>query len=199
MKKIFLIIENLFWNIRCQYNFWLHGPYGLSKVVEKIPFRYLIMYLEKYGATIGKNCTFERGINIHRPFGKKPFENLILGNNVYLGHNTLIDLSEKVIIKDDVIIASRCQIWTHASFYNLENMENNIYGENHGDIIIDKGAIIYSNSIITHGIKIGKFSTIGANSLIIKNVPEYQFWSGVPAIYINERKNPNSLRTHVKK
>lgn len=111
MKNLFWFFESILWSIRCSYNFWLHGPYGLAKVIERIPFRYLVKFLRKYGATIGNDCRFERGLNLHRALGKKPFENLIIGNGVYLGHSTLIDLTEKVEIKDKVIIASRCQIW----------------------------------------------------------------------------------------
>ncbi|MGC9375621.1 MAG: acyltransferase [Bacteroidales bacterium] len=180
MKNIFWFIEDLVWNVRCSYNLWLHGPYGLSKVIEKIPFRFLIKYLRKYGATVGEDCRFERGLNIHRPLGKKPFENLIIGNNVYLGHNTLIDLSRKVILKDRVIFASRCQIWTHASYYEGNTIENHQYGEHYGDVIINEGALIYSNTVITHGNEIGKFAVIGANSLVNKSIPENEFWGGVP-------------------
>lgn len=180
MKTLFWYLEDINWNFRCSYNLWLHGPYGLSKVIEKIPFRYLVKYLRKYGATIGENCRFERGLNIHRPLGKQPFENLIISDNVYLGHNTLIDLSRKVIIKDNVIIASRCQIWTHASAFVGDSLANYKYSENFGEVQIKEGAMIYSNVVITHSSIIGKFSKTGANSLINKSIPDLEFWGGVP-------------------
>ncbi len=180
MKNIFWFIEDVVWNIRCKYNFWLHGPYGLAKVIEKIPFRFLVKYLRKYGATIGENCRFERGLNIHRPLGKKPFENLIISNNVYLGHNTLIDLSRKVTLKDNVIIASGCQIWTHASHFEGDSLANYKYSENFGAVIVNEGAMIYSGVIITHGSVVGEFSKVGANSLINKNLEAQGFYGGVP-------------------
>ena len=40
MKRLFWKIEDLIWNVKCCYNFWLHGPYGLAKVIEKIPYLY---------------------------------------------------------------------------------------------------------------------------------------------------------------
>lgn len=187
MKKLFWAIEDFNWNIKCHYNFWLHGPYGLSKVLEKMPFRFLIKYLKKYGAKIGENCRLERGLNIHRPIGEKPFENLKIGNNVYLGHNTLMDLSRKITIKDRVIIASRCQIWTHASYYGGNTIENHNYSENYGEVIIGEGALIYSNVVLTHGVIVGKFSRIGANSLVNRSIPNEQFWGGVPAKIINKQ------------
>jgi acetyltransferase-like isoleucine patch superfamily enzyme len=181
IKNLFWAIEDVRWSIRCRYNLWLHGPYGLAKVIENIPFRFLIKYLRKYGAKIGTNCRFERGTNLHRPLGKKPFENLIIGDNVYLGHNTLIDLSRKVTLKDRVIIASRCQIWTHASYYANPDILDPQYGEHFGAVTIEEGALIYSGVVISHGIAIGKFARVGANSLVIKDVEENGFVGGVPA------------------
>ncbi|KAF5042797.1 2,3,4,5-tetrahydropyridine-2,6-dicarboxylate N-acetyltransferase [anaerobic digester metagenome] len=180
MKNILWTLEDLYWNFKCRYNLYLHGPYGLAKVVENIPFRFLVKYLRKYGATIGERCRFERGINIHRPFGDKPFQNLHIGSEVYLGHDTLIDLTQKVTIKDKVIIASRCQLWTHASSYNKKSITNPEYGEYSGELTIDECAIIYSNVVITHGLHIGKFARIGAGSLVNINVDESSFVSGVP-------------------
>lgn len=185
MKHFLWIYEDFLWNIRCQYGLWLHGPYGLARIVEKMPYRFIIKYLKKYGARIGENCRLERGINIHRPLGEKPFENLKIGNNVYLGHNTLIDLTCQVELEDKVIIASQCQIWTHTSYYSHNSTGDFQYGENNGQVIINKGAIIYSGVIITYGVKIGALSIIGANSLVNKNIPAGQFWGGVPAKAIN--------------
>lgn len=189
MKKLFWAVEDLSWNIKCSYNFWLHGSYGLAKVIEKIPFRFAIKYLRKYGATIGNNCRFERGLNLHRPIEKPPFKNLILGNNVYLGHNTLIDLSRKVCIEDNVIFASRCQIWTHASFYESSDSMNLKYGENYGEVLVKNGAIVYSGVIIKHGVTIGQRANIGAGSIVLKDVKEYSFTAGNPARFIKDLKS----------
>ena len=185
MKILLLIAEDAGWAMRCKYNLWLHGPYGLVKVTEKIPFRYLIKYLRKYGATIGEGCRFERGINLHRPFGKKPFENLHIGNNVYLGHNTIIDLTRRVNIEDDVIIASGCQIWTHSSEY-LHEESGRRYDERTGDVTIGKGSIIYSGVVVSSGVTVGADARVGANSLVNKDVPESSFAGGVPAKIIRQ-------------
>lgn len=145
-------------------------PLTQGKSSGKIPFRFIVKYLRKYGATIGENCRFERGLNIHRPLNDKPFENLTIGNEVYLGHNTIIDLSRKVTLKDRVIIASRCQIWTHASYYAGNSVKDHQYGEHFGEVTIKEGTIIYSGVIVTHGVTIGEFSRVGANSVVNRDV-----------------------------
>lgn len=176
MKSFFFKIEDLGWSVRCKYNLWLHGPYGLSKVIERMPFKFLTKYLRKYGATIGENCRFERGINLHRPDNKRPYKNLIIGDNVYLGHNTLIDLTKEVKFNNGVIVASRCQFWTHASYYDKEGN----YNEKKKPIEVFQNAIVYSNCIITHGVNIGERSRVGAQSLVNKSIQNDIFVGGVP-------------------
>ncbi|HQJ21401.1 MAG TPA: hypothetical protein PLQ61_09460 [Bacteroidales bacterium] len=92
--------------------------------------------------------------------GGKPFENLTMGNNVYLGHNILIDSTEKVVIRDYVGVGAKCQLWTHTGYYSGSQI-NNLIIEKTREIFIDEGAIIYSNVIITRSVRIGKFTRIG--------------------------------------
>jgi acetyltransferase-like isoleucine patch superfamily enzyme len=181
MKSMFIWIEDLLWSIRCSYGLWIHGPYGLSRIIEKIPFRHLVKYLRKYGASVGEGGIIERGIYIHRPFGKKkPFENLVIGNNVYIGHEVIIDLTMPVIFKDAASIGSRVQIWTHSGYFEGETLEKRAYTEDRGEVTIGEGAMVYSNSLIKHGIKIGAFASIAACSMVNKNVEAYSYASGVP-------------------
>jgi putative colanic acid biosynthesis acetyltransferase WcaF len=181
MKTIFWFFEDQLWGIRCSYNLWLHGPYGLAKVIERIPFRYLTKYLRKYGATIGEGCRIEKGMIIHRPFGKKPFENLKIGNGAYLGHTLLIDLTDKVEIKDWVVIGARSQIWTHAGHYIDNKTTKPTYDQMQGPVLIKEYVAIFSNVIITAGITIGENAKVGACALVNKSVAANAFVRGVPA------------------
>lgn len=183
LKKLVWLFEDFGWNIRCRYNYWLHGPYGLCKVIERIPFRFIIKYLRKYGAKIEDNCTFERGLRLHRPLGSKPFENLSIGKNVYLGHNVLLDLTQQVVIKDFVCIGADTQIWTHSGYYDID--DENKYVENVGKVVVEDHVIIYSDAIISQGVTIEKFSRVGANSLVNRNVGRNCFVAGIPAKIID--------------
>lgn len=194
IKRLFFTIETFFWDLRCKYNYWLHGPYGLAKVIEKLPFRFVVKYLRKYGATIGESCRFERGLILHRPIGTPPFKNLIIGNNVYLGHNTIIDLSRKVLIENNVIFASGCQIWTHASTYGSLDLDDLKYSEHTGEVLVKNAAIVYSGVIIKHGITIGERSEIGAGSVVTKDIPAYSFCAGVPAKIIRTILNEKNKK-----
>lgn len=191
LRLAFLMYEDLKWNIKCRYNFWLYGPYGLSAVVESIPSRFVNKYLVKYGATIGKDVRIERGINIHRPDPDRPFKNLFIGNHSYLGHKIKLDLTRKVMIHNHVIIGSRCMFWTHSSYYEYPEQSQPVYYEKYGEIEIREYALVYSDVILSPGVTIGGHSRIGANSLVLKDVEDFAFYGGSPAKLIS--KSPSNL------
>lgn len=189
MKSIIWFFEDLIWNFRCNYGLRLHGFTGLSSVLKRIPDRFLVKYLRKYGATIGEKVHIESGFYIHRPlWKKKPFENLSIGNFVYIGHDVIIDLSMPVILKDACSIGSRVQIWTHSSYFRGITVENRDIHEFRGEVIIEEGAMIYSNTLIKQGVTIGAFASISACSMVNTNVEAYATASGVPIKVI--RKSP---------
>lgn len=179
-------MEDISWNLSCRYNFWLYGPYGLAGTIESMPSRFTIKYLKKYGATIGEDCRIEKGINIHRAGTKIPFKNLVIHNNVYIGHKTKIDLTRKVTLHDNVIIGSRCMLWTHASDYEYDKMARPRYIENSGDIEIFDYSLIYSGVIISHGITIGRNVKVGAGSMVNRSIEDNYFYGGVPAKMIKK-------------
>ncbi len=187
-KLVIWWIEDCIWNIKCRYNYWLHGPYGLAKVVEKMPFRYVIKYLKKYGATIGENCNIERGLIIHRPNLNKPFKNLILGNNIYVGHNLLIDLSAEFTMENNTAFGANCQVWTHTGDYKYNLNDKKDYHEIVKPVVIKEGTVCYSGVIIRQGCILGEFSRIGAGSVVIKDVNPRTFVAGLPAKEIKKRE-----------
>ncbi|MEI6852978.1 MAG: DapH/DapD/GlmU-related protein [Bacteroidota bacterium] len=176
MRSFFWALEDLGWNIKCRYNFWLHGPYGLAKVIENMPFRFLTKYLRRYGASIGNNCHIEKGVILHRPDSKIPFKNLILEDHAFIGHKSLIDLSEKVIFEKYSGVSGFCQVWTHQTSSLVPPCP-----EERGEVRLCEQAMVYSGTIVTPGITIGKQSKVGANSLVIKSIGDFAFWGGVPA------------------
>lgn len=187
MKRFLFWIENRIWSIKCSYGFWMHGPYGLSKEIEKMPFRYVNKYLKKYGATIGENCIIDSGFKIHRPNKSIPFKNLIIGNNVYIGHNLLVDLTDKVIFEDDSALSANCLIWTHVGDYKYNLRDKDDYWEKVDKVIFKKGFVGYAGSIYNPGAILGKYSRVLASSMVSGTIPEKEIWGGIPAKYIKKR------------
>jgi len=96
-------------------------------------------------------------------------ENFNLGNQVEIGSFTVIDAKYGVTIEDNVKIGWSCSIFSNSTIDNKK-----------GKIILKQGCKIGANSVVLPGITIGENVTIGANSLVNKNIPSNEIWAGSP-------------------
>ena len=147
-----------------------------------------------YGkVTIGKGCYIKPGVVIGGPgFGFEYDENnvpvhfphtgeVIIGNNVYIGANSAIDRAtiDSTIIGDNVKID------------NLVHIAHNCVIENNtlltagavlsGGVNIGEKCWISPNSTIHQKVKIGKNSTVGMGSVVLKKVKDDTTVFGNPA------------------
>ncbi|MFH2062415.1 MAG: acyltransferase [Candidatus Beckwithbacteria bacterium] len=97
-------------------------------------------------------------------------ENLEIGKNSDIGAFTYIKAKFGVKIGGDVQIGSHCSIYS----------ENTI-DKTQGKIVIKKGAMVGSHSVILPNVTIGEEAIVGAFSLVKKDVPAGQVFGGVPA------------------
>jgi len=116
-------------------------------------------------AVIGKNCN----INCH----------VFIENDVIIGDE--VTIKPGVQIWDGLRIASKVFIGPNVTFTNDLVPRSKQYPESFEKTIIEEGASIGANATILAGNTIGKYSMIGAASLITKDVPPYTLWYGNPA------------------
>lgn len=113
---------------------------------------------------------------------------LYIGKNTYIGsYSHIAGTKNKIIIGKDVLIADRVFISTVD--YKYENINKPIKCQgfiSRGDVIISDECWIGIGSSILSGIKIGKHSIIGANSVVTHNIPPYSVAVGVPARVIKK-------------
>jgi len=113
-----------------------------------------------------------------------------IGKNCNICANVLIE--DKVIIGDDVTIKSGVQIWDGVTIENKVFIGPNVTFTNdliprskqsfaQCKIIVGEGASIGANSTIIAGNDIGKYSFIGAGSVVTKDIPNNTVWYGNPA------------------
>ena len=181
IKKILLNIILSYFKQKCHFFFKLYGGEGISYVVEKMPRDYIIPILKFYGANIGNYSDIDRGLILHRISQKSDLKNLMIGEKVHIGHNMLFDLSSKIEIGSYSAFGANCQIWTHTGDWTLDRKDEH---DEINPVIIGKAVICYSNVIISQGIIIGDYVRVGASSVAIKDIPEKEFWAGVPARFI---------------
>jgi UDP-2-acetamido-3-amino-2,3-dideoxy-glucuronate N-acetyltransferase len=116
-------------------------------------------------ALIGDNCN----INCH----------CFIENDVKIGNNVTIKCGvyiwDGLIIEDDVFIGPNVT-FTNDLFPRSKQFDREIL-----NTVIKQGASIGAGAVILAGITIGRYSMIGAGSLITKSIPDYSLWYGNPA------------------
>ena len=155
-------------------------------------------------AKIGENTIIERGVLIFHP------ENIELGCNVYVGHNTILKgyYKNKITIGNGTWIGQQCffhsagginigknvgigpKVTILTSCHPNKNIKIPIIhsGLIFGKVIIENDSDIGAGVIILPGIKIGKGVQVGAGAVVTKNIPSFEVWAGIPAKFLKKRK-----------
>ena len=122
---------------------------------------------------IGKNCNLGQNVFIG--------EGVSIGDNVKIQNN--VSVYSGVIIKKNVFIGPSV-VFTNVleprSFINQKKKFIKTY--------IDEGATLGANSTILCGIRIGKFSLIGAGAVCVRSVEPYNKVVGNPSRVIGKIK-----------
>lgn len=152
----------------------------------------------------GENVIIEDGVRIFHP------EKISIGDNVYIGHDTILKgyYASEIVIGNNVWIGQQCfiigsggltigdyvgigpQVKIHPSEHKHElngiptSFQELIFEE----IVIEDDVNIGIGAMIMHGVKLKEGSLIGANAVVKKNFPEYSVIAGVPARLIRNRK-----------
>jgi len=112
------------------------------------------------------------------------------GKHIHIGENffsnfnlTILDCAE-VQIGDNVMFGPNVQLYT--AYHPLNAMERNKGPELASPISIGNNVWFGGGVIVCQGVKIGDNTTIGAGSVVIKNIPSNVFAAGNPCKVIRE-------------
>ena len=118
------------------------------------------------GARIGRLCSVGQNVNI----GGRA----IIGNGVKIQNN--VSIYDDVILEDDVFCGPSCV------FTNVINPRAFIERKNeYKTTLVKKGASIGANATIVCGVTLGRYSFVGAGSVVTKDIPDYGIVYGTPA------------------
>ena len=126
--------------------------YTCSRIAFNFPLKSIRIFLHKL-----------RGVNI--------------GEGVFIGRRVTIDNAypEFIYIDDDAAINQGVTLLAHT---NPKRHFDGVIIPNVAPIHIKKGAMLGINSIVLHGVTIGKSSIVSAGSVIVKDVPDYTITQG---------------------
>lgn len=147
-------------------------------------------YFVHNSCTIDKNVTIGEGTRIwHR---SHIMSNVSIGKNCNIGENAFIEtgvmignnvkIKNNVALYDGLICEDDVFLGPNAVFTNVTNPRSFIERKNEfKKTIIRKGATIGANATIVCGNEIGRYSFVGAGSVVTKDVRPYTMVIGNPA------------------
>lgn len=109
---------------------------------------------------------------------------LIFDNHIRVAHDVQICCAFNVHIKSNVNIGPYVYIADHNHKYenpDIPILDQEIDRENRLSVIIDEGTWIGTKVTIAGNVRIVKHCVVGANSVVVKDIPDYCVAAGVPA------------------
>jgi acetyltransferase-like isoleucine patch superfamily enzyme len=123
-------------------------------------------------------------------------ENIHIADNVYIGHFCVLDGTSELIIEEGVQLAGWNGVYTHSShiairlygghYRDIPELEKTGYRT--GNVSIGRYVFVGAGAKIFSGVAIGKGSLIGANSVVTRNVEDFQIVSGNPPVVIGDTR-----------
>lgn len=115
--------------------------------------------LQKHGIYISSNAQIDSGLKLPHPVA------IVIGDGVIIGKN--VTLYQSVTLGGRVL-----GDWSEGNYPSISD-----------------GAIIYSGAIIAGKVRVGKNAIVGANSVVISDIPDDSVAVGAPARVIKNTKN----------
>lgn len=116
-------------------------------------------------------------------FGRSGGVRILNYKSVFIGEDCYFDTlaPECIIIENNVLITKGCSVLTH--YYDFKQKKFT-YGEQL--VIFKEHCFIGWNVTICKPVTIGKYSVVGAGSVVTKDIPDYEVWAGNPAKFIRK-------------
>jgi acetyltransferase-like isoleucine patch superfamily enzyme len=135
---------------------------------------------------LGKNCKLEDGVYFHYDGIYSNGPSIFIGDSVFIGNNTEFNITDKITIGNDCLIAAGCKFIDHSHSFK--------YGEliktqksSKKPITIGSDVWLGCNVVVLQDVKIANGAIIAAGAVVTKSVAEYEIWAGVPAKKIGDR------------
>ena len=163
----------------------------ISSYVSCFPYIYIIRKYGKYSC-FGKGLQINGGISQKIEIGDyvevgryarigNTRDGIIIGNGCWIG-NYFTALGNRIVIDNNCLFGSYVSLI--ADNHNLNPEDTGGYASSHnqtGEIIIGRGCWIGDKATVLSGVHIGKYSVVGAASVVTKDVQDYTIVVGNPA------------------
>lgn len=145
-----------------------------------------VWLLRLFGARIGKNTVIERIrlLNLYRT----GIAGLTVGNNCFLGDGVVLDLADRIILKDHVTLSFDAMVLTHTNVGYKNHPVQKYIPPVAKRTVFQNGCFVGARAVILPGLTIGEGSAVAAGAVVTRNVPANALVGGVPAERIRKLK-----------
>jgi acetyltransferase-like isoleucine patch superfamily enzyme len=107
----------------------------------------------------------------------------------FIGRNCVITAKESVAIKKGCLIAEMVVIrdQDHGVDFNGDGSREETFTS--APVEIGENVWVASKATILKGVTVGKGAVVAASAVIVKDVPPYEVWGGVPGKFIKQLKH----------
>ncbi len=109
-----------------------------------------------------------------------------IGDQVSIEQNLHLTCANRITIGANTAIAANVTITDIHHPYSDVNLPIERQDIEVGEVVIGEDCKIYNNVVILPGVHIGKHVTIGANSLVSHDIPDYTVAVGNPASVVKQ-------------
>ncbi|MBI3550331.1 MAG: acyltransferase [Elusimicrobia bacterium] len=141
-------------------------------------------YLRLLGAKVGRNTVIHdcRFFNYYRT----GFGGLTIGDDCFIGDETLIDLADRVTLESQVTLAERVTVLTHLNVGYQDHPLQKAFPSSHAPVVFKKGAFAGACTTFLSGVTVGEAAFVAAGALVNEDVPPRVLAGGVPAHVIKK-------------
>jgi acetyltransferase-like isoleucine patch superfamily enzyme len=126
---------------------------------------------------IGRGTVLESGVTVQSAAGR-----VRLGQRVYLSRGVTVGAVDRVDIGDFALIGPGCYITDADHRFGDPLVPVPDQGMSvKGPTVIEDNVWLGANVVVTSGVRIGRHSVIGANSVVTTDIGEFSVAAGIPA------------------
>jgi acetyltransferase-like isoleucine patch superfamily enzyme len=187
-SKLYSLKTAKYFRVKCNYLYALWLIPAFKKVGNNVFIAYpLSLHGGKY-MTIGDNfgCDQRLRLDAYDEFlGDKFNPEITIGNNVSIQKDCHIGAINKIVLGNNVLLASKVYISDHShgevnvEAIKLPPSQRKLYSK--GPVIIEDNVWLGEGVVVLPNVTIGKNSIIGANAVVTKSIPENSVAGGNPA------------------
>lgn len=155
-------------------------------------FRETRLILEAMGARLDPSAYIETHLILHN--GRPDYHNLHVGADCYIGKDCILDLTEPIVLHDEVTLAMRVTIVTH--FNAGKSTVSKYYPRSSAPVTLERGVYVGAGAVILPGVTVHEGALVAARAMVREDVPTGMVVAGNPARVI-KRVDSNEPATEL--